>query len=335
MMINDNLGSEELSVEYKQIIIPQRYWSELSLDLLRTCVLDDAYDKAVKSTLATYFKKYIPKYVASMSRTSGRNMAKLMFGINDDGRIIGFPTKTRLNIDDVCEMLRDSLKNVRGVHNGVRCDRVKHDYLNEITVELSDISPPASTTNLDSIIANIEMEQACYDQIMMEYHISMMEWRKDHDFYCQALETLCNDPPRRRVFTEYCRKKRAPRDILARLESDEVITFEIGVTDRKKDVSSMEYYITEFKDYHVDRIKNSRPQKPRISSNDDALVSLLAGIDVMNGHWTNAHYQIVTIHLPMNSNPSSWIEYKCKRRDEWISCVRVNSARGDPCCERV
>jgi len=291
------------------------------------------YDSAVKSSLAFYFRKYVPKYSASMSRTPGNNAAKLIFGIDDDGKIIGFPTRTGVTVTEIKTMLMSSLKNVRGVHNGIECSKVKNDYFSKVTVELSDVSPPSFPTDLRSVISTIEAEQAEYDQIMAAYHTAMVEWRKDVEFYNQALEVLCRDPPRRAIFTQYCKTKRAPREVISTLESNYEITFEIGVTDRKKNTLSMEYFVTEFKDFHLARIKDSRPKRPNVCRNDDALVSLLARIEAMNGHWVNARYQMVTINLPMNTDPTKWIEYR--RNDQWMSCMRTTSARGDSCCERV
>ena len=332
-MLGDNFGSEQLDVEFKRLIIPSHFRSKLSEDCFDTCHLTKDYDSAIRHSLKYYFGKYLPKYAASMSRTPGHNMAKLIFGIDDDGKIIGFPTRKGVTIEDVNAMVIPALKNVRGVHNGIECQKVKADYFSKVTIELCDVSPPSHIPNLQNIVLAIEAEQAEYDRVMAKYHTAMMRWHEEVEFYSQALEVICRDPARRAVFTQYCKNLRAPHEIIATLESSCEITFELGVTHRKKNQSSMEYFVTEFKDFHLHRLRDLRPRRPNIFRNDDALISLLAGIDIMNGHWKNAHYQIVTINLPMNTDPTKWIEYR--RDDQWVSCMRVASARGDPCCERV
>jgi hypothetical protein len=332
-MIGDDFGSEELGVEFKRLIIHQRQWSKLSESALDTCYMTREYDSAVKSSLGYYFRKYVPKYSASMSRTPGSSIAKLIFGINDYGKIIGFPTCDGVTAAEIKTMLISSLKNVRGVHNGVECQKVKNNYFSEVTIELSDVSPPSCPADLKSIISTIEAEQVEYDKIMAIYHTAMVEWYKEVEFYSQALEVICRDPPRRIRFTQYCKTMKAPREVIAMLESNYEITFEIGVGNRKKNIHSMEYFVTEFKDFHLAQIKKSRPKRPNICRNDDALISLLARLEVMNGNWVNARYQIATINLPMNTDPTKWIEYR--KDGQWMSCMRITSPRGDPCCERV
>lgn len=333
--IGDDMGPETLNREYKQIVVSRALWDRFDADsiVLHRVLTSDFADVVYKS-VSDYFIKYLPRYVASMSRTPG-STASLIFGVDDNGTITGCPTLEGFNASDIIAMILPTLRNMRGVRNGIECSDVKAKYLREIHVSVSDLRPPVDPTNLDDVTEESSRVDIEYNRTMATYHAAMADWRTQLDFYNPALETICNDPVRRAVFLKYCEEHSAPDTIISRLKSRDEITFKLGtVTQRKADKNTMDYWITEFKDHHMRAMADSRPERPGIKRCSDYLKTQLSHLKIMNGNWVNdVRYQIIVITIRMNDNPAEWIEYR--KNSEWISSIRTTSSRGDPCCEET
>jgi len=310
-------------------------WHTFDTDsIVSNRVLTPNFADAVERSVSGYFLKYLPRYVASMSRTPG-STASLIFGVDDNGTVVGYPTLDGLNANDIIATIVPTFRNMRGVCNGVECGDVKTKYLQEIHVSVKDLRPPVNPANISDITDESSRIGIEYDRTMAAYHTAMADWRVQLDFYNPALDTICNDPVRRAVFLKYCEERSAPESIISKLKRSDEITFKLGtVTQRKADKSTMDYWITEFKDHYMRIMADSRPERPSIKRCADYLKTHLSHLKIMNGNWVNeVKYQIIVITIRMNDNPVEWIEYR--KNGEWVSSIRTTSARGDPCCEET
>ena len=332
--IGDNIGPEELSREYKQIVIPRCMWDMFDDSYTRESILTPNFDAVIRRAVAGYFYKYLPKYVASMSRTPG-DTASLLFGVNDDGTISGFPTLEGIDANDIIAIIISTFNNMRGVRNGAECSGVKTKYIREIRVHVEDLLPPAQPENLTEIIKDAAQLEIAYDRAMAAYHTVMADWRTQLNFYNPALDTICNDPIRRKAFLTYCEQLSAPESIISKLKSTDQIVFKLGtVTTRKGDKSTMDHWITEFKDHYMSVMSKCRPERPGIKRCVDYLKTRLSRLEIMNGNWTNkVRYQMIEITIRMNDDPTEWIEFW--QGGYWVSAIRTTSAQGDPCCEET
>jgi hypothetical protein len=332
--VGDNMGPETLQDEYKQIVIPRDLWRYMDGDgIVSSRIMTPEFDKIVTDTISHYFSKYLPRYVASMSRTPG-GTASLIFGIADDGTIVGYPTLEGITPTDIIAMIISTYRNMRGVRNGVECEDVKTKYIREINVSVKDLLSPETPVDLDDAIAESSRIGIEYNRTMAAYHTAMEAWRTLLAFYSSSLDVICSDSTRRALFLKYCEDRSAPEPIITKLRSCEEITFKLGtVTMCKIDMNSMEYWITEFKDHNMRIMVNTRPERPNIKRNAH-LKTQLSHLKIMNGNWANnVRYQMIVINLRMNDDPTEWIEYR--KNGEWVSSIRTTSACGDPCCEET
>lgn len=332
--IGTNIGRENISQEFKQVVIPRAIWDTFDDTCIMDRIMTPNIDNAIYQTISGYFDKYLPRYVASMSRTPGKT-ASLMFGVDDNGTILGFPTLNGIESTDIIAMIISTLGNMRGVRNGTECENVKKKYIREIKVKVKDLHPPAEPASIDDIIKNSIQHEITYRRAMAKYHTAMADWRAQRFLCAQPLETICNDPTHRKAFLMYCEQHFAPEPIISKLKSNDDINFKIGtVLTRKNDKTTIEYWITEFKEHYWRSQSNCRPERPNVKRFDNYLKIHLSRLEIMNGNWKNqVRYQMIEVIMRMNDDPTEWIEYR--KGDYWVSSIRTTSAVGDPCCEET
>jgi hypothetical protein len=342
LSIGDKLGNETQLVEYKSLMLPKNIIKHYITEISNTCIFTERYEKIVLETIKRYFKKYLPKYTASFSRTPyNGKCAKLILGVDDDGTISGIPTLQCINQNTIKKFITSTLKLMRGVKNGIGSKEIKKKFIDAINVEIIVLK---QQNNIKCDIQKLKQKainlKNKYNNVMKDYYTSIVAWRNELEYYKTTLENMCNNMQYKTELIKYCIEMTAPKDIIELLQSDTVITFPIGTVQiRKHDPTTLDYWVTRYKEFHGDRLGKIKPVLPKIKSNDKYLLTQISKLKIMNGNWKNHDknkkviYQIIIINLKTNDDPTEWIEYK--KDGYWISSIRTNSAKGDPCCHEV
>lgn len=336
-ILGNYIGNEHIHIEYKELY-SIKWNTKIDIDeifIKREMSLE--YEKMVMNTIQYYINKYIPKYMASMSRTPTNRENKcayLYIGVDDNGKITGIPTINGINKSEIYKYLNIIYKNIRGIKNGISNKNILDYFINNMKMNIIDVDIDAkyNTINLDKKRKEIEMKMKKYDEKMEHYYEDMREWRETVEFYSRSLETLCNEEYTRNDFIRFCRQqKECPKHIIDMLEDKTIyISIPRGVTMRKHNKNIIEHWIAKFKDMHTNQIKISRPKKPRLKKCDALYESFLSNYKNMNGIWKGKiKYQLIKIELKMNVHPNEWIEYY--QNGEWHSCMRVLE-EGEPAC---
>ena len=326
-------GIEQEWIEFKQFVIPKSLSEKICIDNFIDRNFTKELNTIVNEQIENYIEKYLPKYLASMSRTfNNEKDAELIFGVDDDGVIIGITTLNGINIDDIYSSIKSLSKNIRGVSKGIECEEVKLKFINSIKIEIIDLNVKEKPDNILKIVKSIRKKENKYNKIFEKYNYLLNKWREELYYYKSKLEFICNEKNHRSKLLEYCIEENAPESIIDILKSDEMISFEIGVVREKKyDKTTIEYYVTQYKEFHNNRLNKIKPKNPKIIKYDYYLKNKFSQFQIMNGKWKNpVKYQIIVFKLKTNENPLEWIEYK--KGKNWISLCRTTSARGDPCC---
>jgi hypothetical protein len=331
--IGEPIGSEKNDTEFKQVVIPIHFWNHFDEECADTFILTEKFDRAIRKTLEHYFTKYVPKYVASMSRTPG-NKAKLFFGVSDDGIITGFPTLRGIEVDEISNMIKSTFSKMRGISNCTECNYVKKKFMDSIEIDIVDLKANRTPSNITKVVETALNYEVSYNTVMEEYHSSMLKWRTELEYYKSSLAKICNVYDHRTKLLQYCVENGAPDYITSILHSDEQISFEEKTVSQKKyDNTTMDYWVTNYKEFHGNRLRLLRPIRPTVRKYNDYLKTELSKLEVMNGNWKNdVKYQMIVLSFQMNTNPQEWIEYL--KKGFWISSIRKTGPQGDPCCEK-
>ena len=330
--IGEFIGLETIEHEFKKFTICKKFINKLSNEYILSRLIDEKFNEIVIDNLLSYIEKYFSKYFSHASRTeSTSEYFNFEIGVNDDGIITGISYYgDDLNEQMIIKMINKNIYNMRGMEDDIENNEVLNNYLKKMKIVITKLE-------CDKPIMDIDKEYYEYYQIeannnlkMMEYHKKMAKWKSDLDFYNCGLDKICSDRQRRLKFYEYCIKNNAPNDICDYIKSDEVILNPIGVRLRKDDIKKFDYWITNYKDGNMDRLKLEKPLKPIFSKNISPITKILLNIENMNGNWLNANYYLINIKMPFNINSTQWIEYK--ENDKWYSGIRTISPRGDPAC---
>lgn len=336
--IGDGDGKEKIHIEFKKFIIQPtllKYISNVDVErYIESCIIDDGLNDIFMKNIKIYIAKYFPKYFSTMSRTEylTAKSCKFYIGIDDDGTISGIPLKRNLTAESVRSLILKTIPKIRGISDGIVSSDVLESYLSEVSVKIIQCDTP-DRANLDEIVSKIRIKQDNIEKKFMKYYNKLDKWKRKLAIYNVSLECISNERTRRAEFLEFCRINDAPIHILTLLESDEIISISDGVRDRKTDISSFEYYVTEFKDRKINELIATKPKKPCINRADNLLSFEFSMLNMMIGNWTNANYYVIEIELPFNKNPYEWIEHMEGR--EWVSRMRDITSYGEPFCTKL
>ena len=339
--IGAKLGPETIVREYKTFTVKTGIMSsEVINNIVRSKSFNKTVDKSIKNSIEKYLQYYLGKYAACMSRTAvSVPYAKLYIGVDDDGTVTGIPFKGVLTEDSI-KFITDKYieTNIRGVRDGLESNEVKKLYVDKIklTVKKLNLSHHVKAKYCDSIkrlLAQIDKDEIKWEINMGHYLKKMEAWRAKLQKYDVKLQTVANDKVLRKEFLAYCVDRNAHKNVINLLRSDTTIRIHLGVGERKINKNSFDFWVTDFKEYMMDQVLSSRPNKPCEARPHGNLFHIFNCMSPLIGWWNeDISYYLIEIDLPTNINPHEWLEYF--DRNKWVSYVRCENYNV-PCCMRV
>jgi len=328
MEVGCSLGPETREREYKEFII------DTDEHNIQEHILPNT-----ESSIVNYVEKYVKRYFASMSRTeSDKKYAELYIGVHDNGTVTGIPFDG--SIGELYELIKNTIDvdfqdNVRGIYNNEVNNDVITMYYNKMAVDVIRLDVPFNimTKNNENIQESLDIDR----MNLKKWEKQVKLYRTIYDNYLQScsryakLIDILNTPSIRNEVVMYCYSNNAPSYIIELLLSNTFINIDKGVSLIKKDNTTIEFWVTEFKEYvllkHYTEYKKHKLPPPYRNTT----TKLFKKPYNTYGWWQEEiPVYLIKIILPLNIEPTKWIEYRDK--NEWVSRRRIYNGNG-PSCE--
>lgn len=353
----ENLGPETLSKEYKLFTF---YPKGINIDPNDQpyCerILKEGrwiFNNNVFENLKYYIETYLPKYSSAYLNYSSKvSNGELIIGVSDDGFVRGIPFKGNLNSEENLKYI-DSI--FRNVLNSNIIDSKEENLYKYINWEIIYIRKDHLIRTEDLFfeyqqkinLYNAEKERYRVEKIKYLNHRKL--WYELVLKYNDKLHNILNDYNKRIEIIDFIERnikdkeyklRDNARNIILKLKNfnskipykqiknDEVIKL-------KKNPDNVWYWVTKWKDYNIDFLKEIKPIPPHPIPGFLIPSSIITTIVDMIPIWilnNNINIYLLKINF---TKPIFDIEIKCKYdSEEYFECIR-EEANSIPCCSRL
>lgn len=303
-------------------------------------------------TIKTYFKTYLPKYIACYSHPySTSNGGEFYIGIDDDGVMHGIPYKGELKINFkkiIDKIFEGSLMSCK--------DNCINEYRQCVSVELIKLSTlhryrhhdhnhrhnqPYQSQPYQYYIDKLNTQEKLYHK----YLLNKKKWEDMFSQYTSKLHELLNKDTFRLEIIDYIRSNSSTSyDLIADLKTGKKYkqqTF-TEISKIKDDKTNIFYWVIRFKDARISFLKSIKPKCPKLYYNDNTPNFLLCNTPLMIPTWlernTSLNLYIIKITIGGNISPTKYLKYKDKITKKWKCGYRTmhnHSIPQFPRCEPV
>lgn len=325
-----NYHNESLNIEFKEFClhIDQDVLSDI-FDVKKVCkngFIEDqkTFNKIIIKTIRYYLYKYIPRY-ASAFINSKVNNAELVIGVDDFSEITGIPFFGEAKDLETC---------ISGIDiNHYLKNHIKYESSHDLYVQLdikklildSDYLVDNSADILDDFYTNMEIKR----QQLIDYKKKRIEWAERLNTYTCKLPVLIES--KRKEFNEYL-KEHAPHMLGYQIYNHEMR----NIAHLKIDPGHYIYWLMEFKDAHVAKIKLEKPIKPilpKVIHGPEYLISNLTQMRckfIRNNPTLN--YFLITITFPKDTHDYPPVYYFNTDNEQWMKKIRKHHKNTGPYC---
>lgn len=298
-------------------------------------------------TIKTYFKTYLPKYIACYSHPqSTTNGGEFYIGIDDDGVMHGIPYKGELKIN--FKKIIDKLFEERLISCKDECI---NEYKKRVSIELIKLS--TNTCKKYKPYQSYQSQPYQYyidklstqEKIYHKYLLNKKKWEELFSQYTSKLHVLLNKDIFRLEIIEYIKSHSSNHyDLIADLKTGKKYkqqTF-TEISKIKDDKTNIFYWVIRFKDARISFLKTIKPKCPKLYYNDNTPNFLLCNIPLMIPTWlernTSLNLYIIKIIIGGNISSTKYLKYKDKITKKWKCGYRTmhnHSIPQFPRCEPV
>jgi hypothetical protein len=298
-------------------------------------------------TIKTYFKTYLPKYIACYSHPySTTNGGEFYIGIDDDGVMHGIPYKGELKINFkkiIDKLFEERLMSCK--------DECINEYKKRVHIELIKLSTdtckkykstqPYQSQPYQYYIDKLSNQEKLYHK----YLLNKKKWEELFSQYTSKLHVLLNKDIFRLEIIEYIKSYSSNYyDLIADLRTGKRYkqqTF-TEISKIKDDKTNIFYWVIRFKDARISFLKSIKPKCPKLYYNDNTPNFLLCNIPLMIPTWlernTSLNLYIIKIIIGGNISSTKYLKYKDKITKKWKCSYRTmhnHSIPQFPRCEPV
>lgn len=311
-------------------------------------------------TIKTYFKTYLPKYIACYSHPlCTSNGGELYIGIDDDGIMHGIPYKGELKINFkkiIDKIFEERLINCK--------DECINEYKQCINIELIKLSTDTVINyNRGNYKLNNNHHQKCLqpyqsqpyqyyinklntqEKIYHKYLLNKKKWEDIFNQYTSKLHDLLNKENFRLEIIDYIKSHSTNHyDLIADLRTGKKYkqqTF-TEISKIKDDITNIFYWVIRFKDARISFLKNIKPKCPKLYYNDNTPAFLLCNTPLMIPTWlernSSLNLYIIKIIIGGNISSTKYLKYKDKVTKKWKCGYRTmhnHSISQFPRCEPI
>jgi len=334
--LGDTIGfNETLEEELKEFILkidPIKYFDE---DEIKNVVLTgkinkDRFNLMIADNINHYFKYYLPKYVSCFGN-SKLSHANLYIGVNDFSEVTGIPFFGTLTSSFV-ESFADIIKSYISIPE--LSTRLKFEVIK------LDIEKMYLDDNIDELMEDYKSRKLKFEE---EYNKNLLErraWIEKMDYYTTRIHDYANKKELRNLVINYIESSPEYNPeythVVELLKSSKEIPVGDGteIAQRKFNKHDVIYWITEFKDTTIDKLKAERPNKLPYISYDGVHSTQFSLLTNLRYRFLNnnddIHYYLIKISFP--TNIESKIFFRNYDEDNWIMRTRSIVNGGPGCC---
>jgi hypothetical protein len=343
--------NESLNIEFKEFCLnidPDVLYD--TLDVKKLCIDGivedkDEFNNIVLKTIQYYIYKYIPRYTSAFLNSNVNN-AELVFGVDDFSEITGVPfigTKEELenciSKINITKYLKKHVKTVKVVRTNetTRSTNSSKEIHVDIPIDVS-VSVKVECLILDQnfltddsmdifneFYNNLEIKK----QQSVKYKKNRIKWADALNEYTCKLPDLIHN--KSKEFELYL-KEHAPQMLGYTIHQNEMR----NIAHLKIDPDHYIYWLMQFKDTNIARIKSEKPLKPippKVIHGPDYLITNLTH---MRSKFIKANsqlnYFLITIKFPKDTSNYPPIYYFNTDNEKWMKKTRKHHQDTGPCC---
>ena len=289
------------------------------------------FNQPVLDNINFYIENYLPKYTAAfLNKKSEILKGEMYFGITNDGYVQGIPYFGDINQDKIKEKVLETLKSNLLKSSS---DLSKYVSVEIIKVDTTDFQLKKSH---NKIIENYFFQKKKYNSSIRKYNARKKIWCRLMDYFGSKLHILLNSPQSRKQFLNYVIEKDPTNEKIINLIKSNVVFNPISgyrVHKLKNDKSTIWYWITNWKDYMSDHVKEFKPKTPTYTQRLFPMNIIITSVDMIP-HWldkSNINLYLIKFSF-IKPDFDIEIKYKSIFEDEYVSCFRNTYQDEEPYC---
>ena len=325
-----NYHNESLNIEFKEFClhIDQDVLCD-TFDVNKLCtdgIIEEKnrFNLIISKTIRYYLYKYIPRYASAFINSKVDN-AEMVIGVDDFSEITGIPffgTKEELDIEISKINIKNYIKNhVKGLNNFEVQISIKVEKLILDSNYLTD----NSTDMVNEFYNNMEIKK----QQLINYKKDRLKWADSLNEYTCKLPDLIKN--KCKEFNKYLQEY-APHMLGYHIYQHEMK----NIAHLKVDPDHYIYWLMQFKDMNICRIKKEKPIKPIPPKVIHGPNYLITNLTQMRCKFIKKNptlnYFIITVSFPKDTLNFSDIYYFNTDNDQWMKKTRKHHQSTGPYC---
>ena len=351
-ILGNYIGFEESKYnEFKEFSIkfdPIKYLEiEAIKDIVEKGVITNEFNDIILINIDHYFKFYLPKYISAFGNIKPDDendilpeYASFYIGINDFGEITGIPFKGEFDKEHLTEILK-SIK----IFLQTETDSSIDDLLSQIKIEVFELQKNELYLEdpLEEILIKHTEKHNANKKLYRDFIQKQIEWIALIEKYTIKMTTYLNDTEYRNKIADYIRSKSDNPDhlkIADQLKGTHKFPLLCGIEImyQKNDQLNVYHWLTNYKDYTIENIKQIRPARPQLSQKNNHEMYEYQFLKLTNlrkrfiQNNANIKYYLFKINIPVNYKEN--ISYCNEGSSRMISKIR-DVVNGKPCCSTI
>lgn len=309
---------ESLEVEFKEFCL-----HEISNKNINQCIKTgkikdvNIFNKDIYNNITHYFYKYIPKYVSAF--INAKINGELIVGVNDYGEITGVPfigskieLQKYINNININKFLRYNTNKPYDI----KCE------IQELTIDMNYIDNIS-----DKLLTEYYKNLRIKNFLIKKYKQDRLDWVKQMDSYTCKLSVLLSS--KKAAFDEYL-QIHAPQHLNYIIKENEMTS----ISHLKVDKSHYIYWLMQFKDSNLERIKKMKPEipeLPKVKNDPEYIYKHLTNLryKLLESN-TNLNYFIINIKIHKTQYDEDVMYYNMRKK-MWIKKIRKLNDDGPKC----
>lgn len=251
--------SEQFDIEYKEFCfkLQVRPNDSSASRYMTEGILDQDFYNHVEKNLDFYFREYLPKYVAVFGNSPIDN-GKLYIGVKDDGQITGIPYYKDLSVQEIFQKITPILERAVTSNTGEKP---------KFSITVHYLNTDSTSTNIENeyeeTLQRIDEFQKVFNQYMENYKRTKQEWFKQLNHYQRKIRLIANDRKERKNIIDWMIQNNCQsQELIEQLSHNRYIKGITGdyIVRHKMDSGHLMYWITQYRDQHVQMIRKNKPR---------------------------------------------------------------------------
>jgi hypothetical protein len=340
--LGDNINfGETLEIEFKEFMLKldcEKYFDtyEIKQIITNNSIDKTRFNSMIFDNIDHYFKYYLPKYLTVFANSNLAH-STIYFGINDIGEFTGIPFFGNFTKSVLSNFL-DSVKYFIKLEN---TDISIDEFIAQIKLDVIKLDKDLYylDDSIESVISEFFDKKKKYEAEYFHNLTIRKQWKEQMEYYVIGIRDYLTKTNYRNEVANFIRKSpdySKYQDIIDTLESSAVLEIEDynEITIRKLNKNDVIYWVTEFKDTMIEKLKVMRPVRlPYTSFSYNVYVTQLTLLSNLRyrfcQNFKDINYYVIKMYLPTNFNGQ--VYYKTIESDNWYYRTRAY-VNGGPGC---